>query len=58
MTEPINDTPNTKLIELKKFFIFNSKFGSTEGEVANVLTLNIVNWINWMKYIYVNDVFG
>lgn len=43
MTEPINDTPNTKLIELKKFFIFNSKFGSTEGEVANVLTLNIVN---------------
>lgn len=33
MTEQSNDTHNTKLIELKKFFIFNSKFGSTEGEV-------------------------
>lgn len=33
MTESIDDSNNTKLISLKKFFIFNSKYGSTEGEV-------------------------
>lgn len=33
MTEPIDDANNTKLIALKKFFIFNSKYGSIEGEV-------------------------
>lgn len=33
MTDPTNDNGNTKLITMKKFFIFNSKFGLTEGEV-------------------------
>lgn len=40
MTEPIDDANNTKLIALKKFFIFNSKFGATEGEVVNYYHLN------------------
>ncbi|XP_055310576.1 vacuolar fusion protein CCZ1 homolog [Sitodiplosis mosellana] len=35
MTEPVDDANNTKLIALKKFFIFNSKYGSTEGEEKN-----------------------
>lgn len=37
MTEPIDDVINTKLIPLKKFFIFNSKYGSTEGEVIYLI---------------------
>lgn len=41
MTEPIDDTKNTKLIALKKFFIFNSKFGACEGDVCDYLFLLI-----------------
>lgn len=36
MTESTDDANNTKLIALKKFFIFNTKYGSTEGEVNRV----------------------
>lgn len=41
MTESVNDANNTKLIALKKFFIFNSKYGSTEGEVKKFTLANL-----------------
>lgn len=34
MTTPIDDTNNPKLILLKKFFIFNPKYGMNEEEVS------------------------
>lgn len=43
MTEQIDDTNNTKLISLKKFFIFNPKYGSAEGDVnLNNMSFNFI----------------
>lgn len=38
-----DNATNMKLITLKKFFIFNSNYGSTEGEVNQLDFVDCVN---------------